>query len=231
MEARWLSLLSEFDRREGWRVDGQLSCVDWLVWRCGMSRSTAYDKIRVAHELRRRPQVRERFAAGALSYTKVRAMTRVAGADEETDHWLLHLAESGTAADVESAARYFEQLREQERGVDHYLRRYDRRAERVSRTVDGMMVIEKVLPIEEGEEYLALLEAVDDSSAEESSTAQRRADASMALARAGRASLNKPGHVDRFTVHVVADLDSSTVARSASRRSGGSHATAGSSAM
>ncbi|MCU1449668.1 MAG: hypothetical protein JWP02_1838, partial [Acidimicrobiales bacterium] len=30
----------------------------------------------------------------------------------------------------------------------------------------------------------------------------------MVLIRAGRASLDKPGHVDRFTVHVVADLDS-----------------------
>ena len=29
----------------------------------------------------------------------------------------------------------------------------------------------------------------------------------MALARAGRATLDKPGHVDRYTVHVVADLD------------------------
>jgi hypothetical protein len=72
--------------------------------------------------------------------------------------------------------------------------------------IDEMMVIEKVLPIEEGEEYLAHLEAVDDSSAEESSTGQRRADADMALVRAGRASLDKPGHVDRYTVHVVADL-------------------------
>jgi hypothetical protein len=70
-----------------------------------------------------------------------------------------------------------------------------------------MMVIEKVVPIEEGEEYLAALEAGDERSAERSSTGQRRADADMALIRAGRASIDKPGHVDRYTVHVVADLD------------------------
>ena len=29
----------------------------------------------------------------------------------------------------------------------------------------------------------------------------------MALIRAGRASIDKPGHVDRYTLHVVADLD------------------------
>ena len=207
MEARWLSVLAEFDRREGWRADGQLSCVDWLVWRCGMSRNTAHEKRRVARELERRPTVRQRFASGALSYSKVRAITRVVRADEDADRWLLELADSGTTADLERAARHFEQLREQERGVDDYLRRYDRRGIRTSRTFDGMMVIEQVVPVEEGEEYLAHLEAAGDFSAENSSTAQRRADAAMALARAGRASLDKPGHVDRYTVHVVADLD------------------------
>lgn len=207
MEARWLSLLAEYDRREGWRADGQLSCVDWLVWRCGLSRRTAHEKVRVAHELQRRPAIRDSFVRGALPYSKVRAMTRIKGASEETDEWLLKLAESGTTADLERVARRYEQLAEQERGVDDYLRRYDRRAVRASRTYDGMMVIEKVLPIEEGEEYLALLEAVDECSAERSSTVQRRADSAMELARAGRASLDKPGHVDRYTVHVVADLD------------------------
>src|SRR3954447_2883525 len=85
LTARWIALLGEFDRREGWRADGQLSCVDWLVWRCGMSRRTAHERVRVAHELRRRPAIRARFEAGELSYSKVRAITRVKGADDETD--------------------------------------------------------------------------------------------------------------------------------------------------
>src|SRR5437588_4811950 len=97
LTARWLALVAEFDRREGWRADGQLSCVDWLVWRCGMSRRAAYDRVRVAHELKRRPEVRARFESGALSYSKVREITRVAGANEETDRRLLDLAEVATA--------------------------------------------------------------------------------------------------------------------------------------
>src|SRR5438270_14009856 len=59
LTARWLALLAEFDRREGWRADGHLSCVDWLVWRCGMSRNTAHEKVRVARAPERRPLVRE----------------------------------------------------------------------------------------------------------------------------------------------------------------------------
>ena len=82
---------------------------------------------------------------------------------------MLEVAEGGTTADVERVVRHFEQLHEQERGVDDYLRRFDRRSLRAARTFDGMMVIEMVLPIEEGEELLRhvrVAEAVDKASAE-----------------------------------------------------------------
>jgi uncharacterized protein DUF222/HNH endonuclease len=206
-ECRWLTLLAEFDRREGWRADGQLSGVDWLVWRCGLSRNTAWERLRVAHELRRRPTVRASFAAGELSYSKVRAITRVKGADDDTDRWLLKLADSGTAADLDRVARHFEQIADQERGVDDYLRRFDRRHLRTSRTFDGMTVVELVLPTEEGEELIAHLQAVDDSPAGESSTSQRRVDALFDLLRTGRAHLATPCLAERSTVHVVASLE------------------------
>src|SRR4051812_8447083 len=62
LECQWLAFVADFDRREGWFLDGQLSCVDWLVWKCGLSRRTAYERARVAHELCRRPEVRAAFA-------------------------------------------------------------------------------------------------------------------------------------------------------------------------
>ncbi len=117
-ECEWLSMLAEFDRREGWFLDGQLSCVDWLIWKCGLSRATAYDKLRVAHELRRRPSVREAFRSGDLSYSKVRAIIRVAGANDDTDEWLLRVAALGTVADLERAVRRYEELKNQERGLE-----------------------------------------------------------------------------------------------------------------
>jgi hypothetical protein len=39
------------------------SCVDWVVWRVGLVRSTAKEKLRVAHEIRRRAIVRDAFEA------------------------------------------------------------------------------------------------------------------------------------------------------------------------
>src|SRR5438128_6973060 len=60
----WLTLLAEFDRRAGWAADGALSCVDWIVWRIGLGRSTAKEKLRVAHEIRRRPLPSSRLRRG-----------------------------------------------------------------------------------------------------------------------------------------------------------------------
>jgi hypothetical protein len=208
-ECRWLAMVAEFDRREGWYLDGQLSGADWLVWRCGMSARTARDKVRVAHELRRRPAVAEAFAQGRLSYCKVRAITRVTGGGDDVDEWLLRLAEVGTVADLERAVRHWACLQEQERGVEDYLARYDRRGVHASRTYDGMMVIEMVLPVEEGEEVLGLLDggkAGDGGSGEPQPTAQRRADALVELVRAGTHAVAAPGS-ERYLLHLVADVD------------------------
>ena len=212
-QCRWLGLLAEFDRREGWRADGQLSGVDWLAWRCGLARSTAKEKLRVAHELRRRPVVRAAFATGDLSYAKVRAITRVVDADEDTDEWLLRLAAVGTAADLERAARHYEALRDQERGVEDYLARFERRALRTSRTYDGMTVIEVVLPAEEGEELIVHLRAAVEKASAGSSggtMAQRRVDALLDLLRQGRSALGTlqdSSGADRYTLHLLADVE------------------------
>ncbi|MCU1451113.1 MAG: endonuclease, partial [Acidimicrobiales bacterium] len=194
MECEWLSALAEFDTRYGWWEDGEVSCVDWLVSRCGLSRVTAREKLRVAHELQRRPLVNVAFAKGSLSYTKVRAMTRVTGANEDTDRWLLKLAEAGTAQDLEIAVRHFLEIQDQNKPVDNYLRRWDHATVRSSRTYDGMMVIETVVPIEEGAEALALLRAAEARGPVDSaeSTGKRRVRALLDLLRAGHANLDTP---------------------------------------
>jgi hypothetical protein len=76
-EANWLERLVEFDRSGEWALDGQLCCGSWLAWRAGMARSTAFEKLRVAHSLARRPIIAEAFKDGTLSYSAVRAITRM----------------------------------------------------------------------------------------------------------------------------------------------------------
>ena len=74
---RWLGLVAEFDRREGWKAWGCRSCAHWVAWRCSLSDVAARDQVRVARRLEGLPLVRAAYAAGELSYSKVRALTRV----------------------------------------------------------------------------------------------------------------------------------------------------------
>jgi hypothetical protein len=102
-EALWLERLAQFDREGAWAVDGQLSCVSWLVWRLRIARATAFEKVRVAHELVRRPVVADAFRAGDLSYSEVRIITRIKWPDPEVDRALVEVATSSgrSIADLE----------------------------------------------------------------------------------------------------------------------------------
>ena len=98
-EFRWLCLLREFDERGGWGGWGIMSCAHWLNWKCGLSLATGREKLRVAHALKHLPAVSAAFGRGELSYSKVRALTRIADAHNEA--YLLGIAEQGTAAHLE----------------------------------------------------------------------------------------------------------------------------------
>ena len=80
----WLRLIVAFDRREGWRTSGCRSTAQWMSWRCGMSLSAAYEHLRVGRALEDLPKVAAEFAAGRLSYSKVRALTRIADTDQRS---------------------------------------------------------------------------------------------------------------------------------------------------
>jgi hypothetical protein len=100
---RFLVLLREFDLRQGWQPYGLNDCAEWLDWKCGLARVTAQEKVRVARALLGLPQIEAAFAAGDLSYSKVRALCRVATERNETE--LLDYALRSTAGQVEAYCR------------------------------------------------------------------------------------------------------------------------------
>ena len=100
---RMLLLVRDFDDRFGFSRWGLRSCAEWLAWSCGLSLSAAREKVRTAQALRGLPAISAAFADGRLSYSKVRALTRVA---HETDEdLLLAYALDATAAQVEERCR------------------------------------------------------------------------------------------------------------------------------
>jgi Domain of unknown function (DUF222) len=105
---RWLVLVGELDRRGQWAEEGPESCAAWVAWRCGLTGRAARERVRVARRLRELPATRAAFAAGELSYAKVRALTRVASAESELE--LLELAGVLTAAELERTVRCYRRL-------------------------------------------------------------------------------------------------------------------------
>jgi hypothetical protein len=73
----------EFDERCGWQKWGFGSCAEWLAWRCDLSLSAARENVRTAIALREMPAISSAFEDGRLSYSKVRALTRVAEYHDE----------------------------------------------------------------------------------------------------------------------------------------------------
>ena len=96
---RLLECLRRFDEADGWVEQGAISCAHWLSWRVGLDRATAREKVRVARALGKLPAIDEAFRSARLSYAKVRAVTRVATAENEGR--LLDLALVATAAQLE----------------------------------------------------------------------------------------------------------------------------------
>jgi Domain of unknown function (DUF222) len=99
--ARLLDLLREFDARGGWT--GARSCAEWLSWRVGLDLGAARERVRGARALGGLPLLAAALARGELSYSKVRALTRVA--TPETEARLLAVGRAGTAAHVERIVR------------------------------------------------------------------------------------------------------------------------------
>ena len=113
LTGRFLLLLSEFDRRKGWTGEGIMSCAHWLTLRTGLSMRTAQEYVRVARTLDGVPRIRDAFVEGRLSYSKVRALTRVVTPDREDE--LLSVALSADAAQLERVVRAIRSIDQRER--------------------------------------------------------------------------------------------------------------------
>jgi len=97
--AIWLCWIAAYDRREGWSEWQAKSCAHWLNWRCGVAMRTAREHVRVARTLDDHQLIRAAFIDGTISYSKVRAITRVVV--PENEDYLVQLALDGTASQVE----------------------------------------------------------------------------------------------------------------------------------
>ena len=154
---RLLSDLREFDQGGGWHAQGARSCAHWLSWRVGWDLGTAREHVRVAGKLAELPKIDRALEHGELSYSKVRAMSRVATAENEDT--ILEMARVSPAHQLEKICRKYAAVQRHDPDVrpeDDAQRRYVTRRD----TADGMVRIEAVLHPEEAAIVWAALDHV-----------------------------------------------------------------------
>jgi hypothetical protein len=152
---RLLELIAQFDNEEGWGADGCNSCAHWLNWKCGIGQNAAREKVRVAHALENLPLIHASFSKGEISYSKVRAMSRVATAANED--YLLMIAKHGTAAHVETVVRGYRRAKA-DLELEQANTRHERRELHWSFDDDDMVVVKVRLTPEDGAHFIKAIE-------------------------------------------------------------------------
>ena len=120
---RFLVLLGDFDERRGWAEWDLPSCAAWLSWKCQLTSGTAREHVRVARALRALPVLSAEFAAGRMSFAKIRALTRIATPATEAD--LADAAGPMTASQLERFARAHRKVSRADDGYADVMRRLD----------------------------------------------------------------------------------------------------------
>ena len=157
---RMLMLVREFDDRCGWQKWGFRSCAEWLAWRCDLTLSTAREKVRTAQALREMPTISAAFEDGRLSYSKARALTRVA--EYHDAEALLDYALRVTAPQLEERCREIRNAAPESIGTAW--RAWEHRSLVISRDpARGTLRISVEVPIEDGEVIAKAIERVADA--------------------------------------------------------------------
>lgn len=146
----WLALVAEFNRRKGWAGWGMRSMAHWLSYSCSVTPGVAREYVRVATALTGLPLLGKAFGEGRLSYSKVRAVTRVA--DRVDEATLLEQGLVHSAAQLEKVVRGYRKAERPDRDPAA------RRRARWFFDEDGMLVLSARLTADEGALLVAALE-------------------------------------------------------------------------
>jgi hypothetical protein len=163
---RLMECIRRFDEASGWHLQGALSCAHWLAWRVGLDPATAREKVRVARALGRLPAIDEALRLAKLSYAKVRALTRVATPENESN--LLKMALMATGAQLERLCRGYRGVVEGEK-----LPEPEERSVRHRMLPGGMVRLQLVLEPDEADLILRAIERAREVEARQAQPAEQ----------------------------------------------------------
>jgi hypothetical protein len=191
--AELVAEVDECDRNNAWHGDGFRSLAHWMCVECGFDLPQASELVRVAQALRDLPLTRAAFASGALSFDKVRQLTKVA-LDVDEEMWL-GVAAGAHGAQLTRICRAYARATSDrddtysQRGVTWWWRE------------DGMLALSAVFSPEDGAIVIRAIEkAMRPPTPSHSDAQSRRADAVVSLCT--RSERPVPA---RLVVHIEAD--------------------------
>ncbi len=150
-------LLALYERSGHWISSGATSCTAWAADALEVERGTVREWLRVGHAMFALADVDAAFADGRLSYSKVRALTRVAIDHPDRQTELIELAAGSTAAALPwELARWTGR----EEDPEERDRRHRRESALTARTEpDGAVVITARVPPLEGAMVMRTIDA------------------------------------------------------------------------
>ena len=204
LTARWLELAVELGE------DGDVEDpARFLAFRCGVTVREAREYLRVGAALRELPLIRAAFARGELTFSKVRALTRVATPSCEES--LFELAGVLTASQLERALRAFQRVATEDARRSQELEFVSYQFEE-----DGSLYLRARLPAEDGMLVVKALEAARER------VHQRRREERAGAAREEPMSAVEPPRSAR--VEALLELAETSLAASREGEGGGERA-------
>ena len=181
---------AELDESGEWAYDGVVTCAHWIADALDVEVSTAREWLRIGHLLAKLPVINAAFASQELSYSKVRALTRLATPENERE--LCDIALRVPAGRLTHALAAW--LARQETPDQTERRQEALQGLRWKDTVEGMLRVTTDLAPADAAEFRAMVDtkvmshgrdASADASGSWESIAHQRARALMALLREG----------------------------------------------
>jgi len=191
---------------KGWNCRATRDCAHWLNWKCGIDLGAARERVRTARALVKLPLLSAAMGRGEISYSNVRAITRVA--TPENEHFFLQIAPHGTAHHVETLVRAYRRAEEQELSREQQQQLH--REVRYYWDIDGSLALRARLPADVGALVLKALEAAvpETPPIDKPSWSHRRADALAVIVEsflAHGAEAMRGGERHQILVHVSAE--------------------------
>lgn len=153
--AHLVTLSARLDDSGEWALDGSPTCAHWIAATLDIEVCTAREWVRIGKALRMLDRTCQAFNEGALSFTKVRSLTRIATPDNELE--LLEIAERTPAGHLGRALSAWS-ARHDDEDTQHERQRRDRGLSWRTEP-DGMVVVSARLTPEQAAVFIAAIDA------------------------------------------------------------------------